>query len=42
MTSYQSALMNPIRQQSFDRSIDRLFQEAMSASESQGAPWTPA
>jgi HSP20 family protein len=41
MTSYQIALMNPIGQHSFDRSIDRLFQEAVSASESQGAPWTP-
>ena len=41
MTSYQIALMNPIGQNPFDRSIDRLFQEAVSASESQGAPWTP-
>ena len=42
MTSYQIALMNPIGQHPFDRSIDRLFQDAVSASESQGAPWTPA
>ena len=40
MTSYQIALMNPIGQHPFD-SIDRLFQDAVSASESQGAPWTP-
>jgi HSP20 family protein len=41
MTSYQIALMNPVGQHPFDRSIDRLFQDAVSASESQGAPWTP-
>lgn len=41
MTSYQIALMNPIGQHLFDRSIDRLFQDAVSASESQGASWTP-
>ena len=42
MTSYQIALMNPIGQHPFDRNIDRLFQEAVSESESQGEPWTPA
>ena len=41
MTTYQISLMNPIGQHPFDRSIDRLFQDAVSASESQGAPWTP-
>jgi HSP20 family protein len=41
MTNYQIALMNPIGQHPFNRSIDRLFQDAVSASESQGAPWAP-
>ncbi|MEP7153604.1 MAG: Hsp20/alpha crystallin family protein [Nitrospira sp.] len=42
MTNYQIALMNPLGQNAFDRTIDRLFQDAVSASEAQGSPWTPA
>lgn len=30
MTSYQIALMNAVRQTPLDRTIDRLFQDAMS------------
>jgi HSP20 family protein len=42
MTSYQIALMTPFGQKAFDRKIDQLFQEALSASEAQGSTWTPA
>ncbi|MCE3223768.1 MAG: Heat shock protein Hsp20 [Nitrospira sp.] len=40
MPSYRIALMNPTGQ-TFDQNIDRLFQEAVSASDSQGSPWSP-
>ena len=42
MTNYQIAWMSPLGQNAFDRTIDRLFQDAVSASEAQGSPWTPA
>lgn len=31
MTSYHAALMTPIRQDSFDRQVDRVPEEAVSA-----------
>lgn len=40
MPSYQIALMSP--QNAFDRTIDRLLQDAVSASEAQESPWSPA
>ncbi len=42
MTSYRAALMNPIGQDSFDRKIDRLLEEAVSAFGVNGSTWTPA
>ena len=42
MTNYRAALMNPIGQDSFDRKIDRLLEEAVSAFGATESTWTPA
>ena len=42
MTSYRAALVSPIGQDSFDRKIDRLLEEAVSAFGVNGTAWAPA
>lgn len=42
MTSYRAALVSPIRQDSFDRQIDRLLEDAVSAFGVNGSAWAPA
>lgn len=42
MTSYHAAVMAPIGQDSFDRQIDRLLEDAVSAFGVHGAAWAPS
>lgn len=42
MTTYRAALMSPMGQDSFDRKIDRLLEEAVNAFGVNGSIWTPA
>ena len=42
MTSYHAALVAPIEQDSFDRQIDRLLEDAVSAFGVSGIAWAPA
>jgi HSP20 family protein len=42
MTSYHAAVVAPIGQDSFDRQIDRLLEDAVSAFGVSGVAWAPA
>lgn len=42
MTSYHAAVVAPIGQDSFDRQIDRLLEDAVSAFGISGVAWAPA